>query len=130
MRAMPHEAGIHKRRVKMRGLPRRYSQAADGSELRAMPHGGWLERFRASNSESLQPISAARRSRVAAMRRMPQERRGRPIYGVVDAVLFMPCERFPEHCSAWRERTKPRELEILDDLRDMPRNEHVARRHV
>jgi len=107
MHAVPYEARIHKCWLKMRGLPRRHSPAADGRKLRAVPYGERVDRICTSYSESLQPLPAVGRARIAAMRRLPQGRCDRSVPGVVDGVLFMPCEGFPEDRNARRQRTKP-----------------------
>ena len=71
MRAVPRETGVRQRWATMPGLPRGYSQAATGSELRAVPYGAWLAGFNPADSAAQQPFPFDRSTRGGGLRFLP-----------------------------------------------------------
>ena len=96
LHAVSRKTGVYQRGVALRGLPRRHSHAADGGEVRRVPHSQGLEPHPANRAGTRQPIPTGRWTRRAGLRGLPQKRRGGTVPGLVDSVLLMP----PDHLSA------------------------------
>jgi len=93
VRAMPQQASLYQRRQELPGLPRRHPPAKNGRELRAMPHRSRLEYRRPASKRSPEIVFRCWRSRGRAVRRLPQERRGRPVSGPVNGMQLLPYAR-------------------------------------
>lgn len=96
LHAVSRKTGVYQRGVALRGLPCRHSHAADGGEVRRVPHGQGLEHHPANRARTRQPIPIGRWTRRAGLRGLPQKRGGGTVPGLVDSMLLMP----PEHLSA------------------------------
>lgn len=111
LRAVPREAGVQQRRPALPGLPRRHSQAATGSQLRAVPHSSGLAGFDSADSGSQQPLPANGSPCCRGLRLLPQGRGEWAVPDAFDAMLFVPLGGFHlDH------ESEPRGLEVLDHV--------------
>ncbi len=90
---MPYQAGFLKRGNAMRSLSRGYSQATDGRELRAVPHGEGVERRHSADQPAHESFPVDWGARRAELRFVPQERGGRAVPRTFNRVLLLPSER-------------------------------------
>ena len=93
---VPREAGVHQRGPALPGLPCRHSQAATGSELRAVPHGARLGGLDPADPAAQQPLPADRGARGGGLRFLPQRRGQQPVSDDVDASAIRAMQRISE----------------------------------
>src|SRR5215470_7638387 len=125
LHAMSREACVFRHGYALRRLPCRSAPQTNGSELRRMSYGEGVEHHPAASEGARQPVPARRRTCRSELRRLPQGRSRRAVPGAVDSVLLVP----PEHVSAG-DSTKPHCQRILDGMRAMPHDQHLAGRQV